>query len=204
MRGNCSIPECPKPAWARGWCRMHYSRWHLHGSPHFVLVKQTPAGVPEKFLASLLSYTGDKCKFWPYAKNNRGYAQISRDAMGRGKRYLVSRIICESVNGPAPTPTHQAAHSCGNGHLACVTPKHLRWATPVENAADMVRHGRSTRGVKCASAKLTEDQVAEVFRRASDGRETQAEIEKDFEIAQTLVSMIKLGKRWGWLTRHRE
>jgi hypothetical protein len=29
----CSIEDCDKPAFARGWCSMHYSRWLKHGDP---------------------------------------------------------------------------------------------------------------------------------------------------------------------------
>lgn len=27
----CSVDGCEKPTWARGWCGMHYRRWHTHG-----------------------------------------------------------------------------------------------------------------------------------------------------------------------------
>lgn len=29
----CSIPECGKTAFARGWCKAHYLRWFRHGDP---------------------------------------------------------------------------------------------------------------------------------------------------------------------------
>jgi hypothetical protein len=29
----CSIEACPGAIWARGWCRIHYSRWYDHGDP---------------------------------------------------------------------------------------------------------------------------------------------------------------------------
>ena len=29
----CSIDDCPKTVMARGWCRMHYGRWSIHGTP---------------------------------------------------------------------------------------------------------------------------------------------------------------------------
>jgi hypothetical protein len=174
---------------------MHYTRWREHGDPTIVLIHQTPAGAPEAFLSDALRYDGLECKFWPFAKNNRGYAQINRD----GDKLLVHRLICKAVNGPPPTNGHHAAHSCGNGYLACVTPRHVRWKTPAENASEMVEHGRSLRGTRAPLAKLTDADAIEIFRRAIAG-EVQTEIAADFGIAQTLVSKIKLGKRWGWLT----
>ena len=30
---TCIIEGCVKPAAGRGWCRMHYMRWHRHGDP---------------------------------------------------------------------------------------------------------------------------------------------------------------------------
>lgn len=31
----CSIENCNRPVLARGWCRTHYGRWRVHGTPHF-------------------------------------------------------------------------------------------------------------------------------------------------------------------------
>lgn len=36
----CTIDGCDKPAKGRGWCRMHWTRWRRHGSPHVVLSAQ--------------------------------------------------------------------------------------------------------------------------------------------------------------------
>lgn len=32
---TCSIPGCPKPERAKGWCRKHYTTWYRHGDPLF-------------------------------------------------------------------------------------------------------------------------------------------------------------------------
>jgi len=39
----CSIPECGKRRWARGWCEMHYQRWRAHGSPHIGAANWLPS-----------------------------------------------------------------------------------------------------------------------------------------------------------------
>lgn len=196
MKTTCSVPGCAKREKARGWCSMHYFRWAKHGDP-LVGRSNTPSGVPAAFLNTAISYSGDDCILWPYAKNNAGYGQIN---MGRGFKKLAHRFVCESINGPPPTATAFAVHSCGNGHLGCVTPKHLRWATPKENSADMIRHGRSTRGTASFANKLSERAALEIYRRARAG-EPQLNLAVEYGVSQTAVSKIYLGKTWRWLTQ---
>lgn len=38
----CSIPDCGKISYLRGWCRMHHSRWKRHGDPLKTLKKGQP------------------------------------------------------------------------------------------------------------------------------------------------------------------
>jgi len=74
----------------------------------------------------------DECIIWPFARSEKGYALVKRG----GKMMRAHRRICEEIYGAPATLRHQAAHRCNNGHLGCVNPKHLRWATPKENMAD--------------------------------------------------------------------
>ena len=87
--------------------------------------------------------------------------------------------------------------SCGKGHEACVNPRHLYWGTPIENAADRVRHGTHLKGEDCASAKLTVDQVREI-RRLSLSL-PQREVADRFGISKQRVSKIVRREQWGWL-----
>lgn len=109
-----------------------------------------------KFLRDNLSYAGEECLIWPMFRDDHGYG-----IMGYcGKLYKASRMMCELVKGPPPSPEHHAAHSCGNGHLGCVHPKHLDWKTPEQNQWDAVEHGRvKPRGPR---RKLTDEQVSEI------------------------------------------
>lgn len=194
---KCRVAECDKRVWAREMCRMHYARWNKHGDENTVLTKQSPAGAPWAFMAAAIVISTDECIYWPYSKNNMGYAQINEKGAA-GKR-LVTRRVCLAVYGEAPTPTHVAAHGCGNGHLGCINPRHLRWAMPAENSQEMVAHGRSSRGRSMAKIPLNAKQILEIYRRAHAG-ENQYQIASEFGIAQTAVSSIKRGKNWGWLT----
>lgn len=130
---HCSVPECGGPNYGHGLCHKHYRRWKRHGDP---LAGGTYNGDPEAFLSSVaLQYRGEECLIWPFAKTGGGYANIYRD----GANQVVSRIVCEAKNGPAPSPEHHAAHTCHCGHIGCVTWGHLEWQTPAENLADRPR-----------------------------------------------------------------
>lgn len=112
----------------------------------------------------------------PFAKFKNGYAELCI----AGQTLRVSRLVCERVHGPSPSPDHQAAHSCGKGHLACVTKRHLSWKTRSENMADKVLHGTSKRGENCNFTKLSEASVLEI--RALRKSVPQSEIAARFGI----------------------
>src|SRR4051812_5100930 len=81
-------------------------------------------------------YCGDDCLIWPFSRA-RGYGNFGY----LGKNIYAHRFMCELIHGPAPTPDHHAAHSCGNGHKACVNPMHITWKTSSENMRDKELHG---------------------------------------------------------------
>ena len=153
----CMIPECDKPLRARGYCISHYSKFRANGT----LGKSVPKTVA--FLEKALATETDDCIIWPFCRLSKdGYAVISAN----GRNTIVSRIVCERVYGLAPSPTHQAAHSCGNGHLGCINHQHLRWATPKENCADKKLHGTERRGENTVHAKLTETDIPKIRKRS--------------------------------------
>jgi hypothetical protein len=103
--------------------------------------------------------------------------------------------MCELVHGFAPSDNHEAAHSCGNGHLGCVNPNHLRWDTPSGNAADKYEHGTLLYGEKHPRVKLTLAQAEEIHRRAWEGESGQV-LSAEFGVSEGNVSMIKYGTSW--------
>ncbi len=186
---ECNIAGCGSRQWSRGWCRKHYYRWHKHGDPLKTVIAFTQAGLPRSFIDGLPT-SGEGCVRWPFAKNNVGYAQINNRKSGKK---LVSRIVCEIANGPPPTDTHVAAHECGKGHEACVAPWHLKWKTPAENSADMVRHGTRLHGER-HNNKLTAKQVREI--RAIGKSKSQAKIALKYGVSQRLIGRIINREAW--------
>jgi hypothetical protein len=187
----CSIPDCANAILANGLCSKHYNRLRRHGDP--LVTKCTPKGEPKKFYQEVvLAYEGDECLIWPYNTVN-GYGSMWH----YGRTRNVSRVLCEDVHGPAPTPKHEGAHSCGKGHLGCVAKRHLSWKTQKENQADKLVHGTHNRGERSASAKITETQAREIL--SLKGKETQVVTAKRFGVSNRSVSNIQRRESWAWL-----
>lgn len=186
----CSIPDCGKPFHSRGWCEMHYARWRKFGSVLSDKPAKCAKGEAQRYFREVvLAYEGDECTVWPYKRDGCGYGILDQST--------VSRRVCAATYGPPPTPEHESAHSCGNGHLGCYTKRHLRWATHLENAADMIRHGRSARGRRGPRTRLTEVDVREIRRLIAT--HSQGEIGRLFGIRQPHVHQIINRKCWAWL-----
>lgn len=193
-RRVCMIDGCQDHVVSRGWCDRHYRRWKRYGNPE-TLVK-TPEGEPRRFYeTTVLGFAGTDCLAWPYNRNSGGYGMVY-DPTTR-KHLFIHRLACAHANGPAPSPEHQAAHSCGNGRKGCVNPNHLSWKTAKENHADKIAHGTHRRGEANYAAKLTADDVRAIRRLA--GSISQSKIGLLFGVAQRTVGDIIHRKHWAWL-----
>lgn len=190
--GLCSVEGCERVVECRGLCGAHYKRLRVHGSP--TGGRPTMSGDLRKFYEQVvLPYAGDDCLTWPYTCDPNGRASMYHE----GKTTAVHRLACIAVHGEPPSPAHEAAHSCGNGHLGCVNPRHLRWATKVENEADKREHGTIMRGEKVPSAKLTEAQVREIIQLY--GTKPAHEIGSMFGVSESTVRSIGLREKWAWV-----
>lgn len=193
----CSIPDCGKPARTRGWCGMHYYRWLKHGSP-FKTVK-IPNGETQRFFESVvLKHSTDECLIWPFSDDARGYGAMTLNGK-RGKAHI---FVCEHFHGPRPSVHHDAAHSCGKGHLGCCAPSHLSWKTRSENHQDRRKHETYQLGELNPDAKLTTDQVHQII--SLKGKMFQREIATLFGVSRENISAIHCGKSWSHLRDNSE
>lgn len=140
------------------------------------------------WLRAHVDHPGDECLRWPFSTHPTGYGSLGY----MGEILYAHRFMCELVNGPAPSPVHEAAHLCGNGKEGCVHPRHLLWKTATQNALDSRGHGTQARNRWGPKGKITRRQVAEIW--ALKGRETQAVIGAKYDISPSTVRDIYLGR----------
>jgi hypothetical protein len=190
----CSFPGCdnkPSPKASGGLCNSHY--WQKHkGRPLTLLAYRRNVILP--WIEAHVEHRGDDCLILPFKRKSNGYGQVKFN----GKNISAHRHMCKLAHGAPPTETHEAAHSCGNGHLGCVNPRHLRWATSAENKADMVAHGTRRQGEAIPWAKMTEGSV----RAIRELRHTcsEATVSRLFGITPAHVNKIVRHAIWRHVT----
>lgn len=140
----------------------------------------------------------DDCWEWRAGKNNNGYGEIWVD----GKMELAHRIAWKIHHGSIPKGKC-VLHKYDNP--SCVNPNHLWLGTMADNTHDMLQKGRDFRGGSekhrgeaNSYSKLTEQQVLSVPGLLDAGY-TQVEVAEMLGVSQSAISLIKIGKNWGWL-----
>ena len=142
------------------------------------------------WLLSVIADPGDECILFPWQPS-----QTHPKLMYEGRFQSVGLVTLELSGSPRP-PGLQACHDpdiCNNGR--CVNPRHLRWGTAADNAADRLIAGTNACGERDGNAKLTEADVTEVKRLLSEGW-TQIEIGERFGVHRRTIGRIKLGQSW--------
>jgi hypothetical protein len=173
MAEECSFGSCSKPQWARKLCTTHYRRWHKYGDPAIVNVP-----VPKRGPLSP-AWKGDQVGYT--AAHKRVYKL-------RGKADHCS--VCGTTE---PGTYFEWANLTGHledpyDYAPMCKKCHRKYD------ADVV-----VRGSRASWSKLTEDQVIEIFMRASSG-ERVGLLAREFDVHQGSVSHIIHGQTWSWLT----
>jgi len=184
---GCAVAGCGEKHKARSFCADHYSAFMRHGDP-LARVERTEPGSLLDWLLTNKDYSGDECLEWPFGRYQHGYGHTTF----QGVDTTAHRAMCILAHGEPPQPGLDAAHSCHN--RGCCAPRHLRWATVVENAADRVADGTAGFGANNGAAILTEADVVAIRRlRGSVG---QLELAERYGTTKSNISAIQLRKSW--------
>lgn len=91
---------------------------------------------------------GQACWNWTgptrrHGGGDRPSVSIRVPGVAHPRNFNAARVMLEIVEGPPPTPEHEASHLC-YGNWLCVCPDHLLRETKQENMARQWSRRRST------------------------------------------------------------
>ena len=138
----------------------------------------------DRFMAKIkVSSTG--CWEWQAAKDVDGYGMF----WNNGKTSGAHRWIYQHVNGPTKLCV---CHHCDNP--SCVNPQHLFADTNQNNTADRHNKGRTVKGSKVGTSKLTEADVYNI--RYNLSHLTLKQVADLYGVSITPIYYIRNKKSW--------
>ena len=143
----------------------------------------------ERFEDKCELVTESGCWLWLAYVDRNGYGQIQVDKKTR----YAHQVSYELYVGPITEWMH-VLHKCDNP--CCVNPYHLFLGTHSDNIADIMKKGRSPKGVKNGHAKLVESQIIKIRQQYETGNYSQRDLARKYNTAQHNISRIASGKRW--------
>jgi len=151
-------------------------------------IKPTPKDI-KRFENKIFFGSPDGCWYWTSHLNKDGYGLFNYHNQAIGS-HRISFII---YRGTIPN-TMQVLHTCDNP--MCVNPHHLFLGSHTDNMQDMIKKGRGNKMKWEAhiDAKLTKKDVLMI--RSLNGKISQVELAKQFNVTQGSISRIILNKGW--------
>jgi hypothetical protein len=121
------------------------------------------------------------------------YVQAKLRRNGKRSTLHVHKLILLAHVGPCPDGM-VCRHLDGNPRNNRLS--NLKWGTPLENAADTIRHGRTPRGSQIRAAKLREGEVAQIRWYVANRGYTPKMVATCWHISEAQASQICSGKAW--------
>lgn len=146
----------------------------------------------EWIFANAMHDDSSSCLIWPYGRDSQGYARAK--VKGFSSR-LAHRVMCNIAHGDPHSSGFVAMHTCGNGHLGCVNPNHLKWGTVRENNAHKCEMGNQPKGEAIGVSRLSDASVAKIKRLIGRGI-SQRKIAQKFYVSPATIQAISEGRTW--------
>lgn len=135
---------------------------------------------------SLYKWRGVELRKLSYALDRDGYPRCKLTKDGISKRISIHKIVTRAFIGPMPEGS-QVRHLDGDKMNNNIS--NLLYGDAKENAEDRDRHGRTARGIKAGSCKLTFDQVLDI-RSSCKNRGDVSKIAKKYGVTASNIYYI--------------
>lgn len=129
------------------------------------------------------------CIEWTGCRDSFGYGM--RRVNGKVRRLHL--IAFEEANGPIPEGM-VVRHKCNNP--ACYNPEHLELGTRADNNHDRDVRGRTAKGVRHGSSKLTPEIIQEAKLLYAGGGWTHRSLGKKYGVGHRTIARAIGGKTW--------
>lgn len=133
----------------------------------------------------------------PYL-NRYGYMTVALSHHSRVKWFRVHRLVATAFLGEPPFPDADVNHK--NGSKTDNSISNLEWCTRSENLLHSYRViGRNTKwayGERCASSKLSDQQIVAIRSEYAGNQITQRELARKYKVTQSTIGAIVRGETW--------
>lgn len=154
---------------------------------------------------------GSKNKCWNWKKSNHqfGYGQFRFNGRSQTSHRVALILYTNEINEDL-----FVLHSCDNPR--CCNPYHLRWGTPHENTQDCINRGRKTDppknntnppvhyGEDNNKSILNAEKVKEIRKIYQNGKFTQKELSKKFNVSKSTIAQVVNYKTWKHVSCRKE
>ena len=123
-----------------------------------------------------------------------GYPFVTLSYDGKKTSLHLHVLVCRAFCGEKPSDLHEVAHWDGNRSNAKAD--NLRWATHVENQADILRHGgHPNRG----KGKISASDARYIKFILHHGNMSQRAIAGRYNVSRGVIDHIWRGNSWKWV-----
>lgn len=131
--------------------------------------------------------------------NRYGYACVHLYKDKTSKNRPVHALVAEAFLGPRPA-NNDVCHGTGGKTNNALS--NLSYGSKKKNyGEDKLRDGKHCRGARNGShSGISEETVLAIYRDPDSGRGAMARIARKYKVTIQIVSHIRRGDRWGWLT----
>ena len=136
----CQVDGCTQKHYGRGFCKLHWKRWNVHGTTERRTTRKPPTRRDPLVRFWKRVAKSDECWLWTGGLHSKGYGLFYCRPDGTTMRAVgAHRFSYELHHGPIPAGM-LVCHSCDNP--PCVNPAHLFLGSPKANIHDMMSKGR--------------------------------------------------------------